>query len=254
MKRFAFLFLTCCCFLTMSAQDSLVSKTSLEALEAATAAFAQRSYNLADYYADQALKDSATAKKAAEIKIQCMEKLRKTEQDSTRYIVALLELHDHDRPNPVFNKLLMEYFTAPGREKDLRQYVHDEIRKDPSNKWNWALDGEIHMREAKWDKAIASFKHAVSLDSTFVEAIYNIGVCHVSKAVALHDSLNNENKNLSQSMQESIKAVYKLALAYLEKARELDPKQETVGWANLLFQIYTLLDDKRAKEIEELRR
>lgn len=254
MIRLAFLVMSCLCFLTVNAQQELVPKTSLEALEAAKEAFTQRNYNLADYYSDKALKDERTAKMAAEIKIQCMAKLRKTEQDSTRYIVALLELHDHDRPNAIFNKLLMEYFTAPGREEDLRQYVHDEIRKDSTNKWNWALNGEVHMREARWDKAIASFERAVGIDSTFVESIYNIGVCYTSKAVALHDSLVTKNKRLTEAMQESVKQAYRLSLAYFEKARRLDPEQKTVEWSNLLYQVYTVLGDDRAKELEEIRR
>lgn len=252
--RIVFLMITCFCFATVKAQQELVPQTASDALEAAKEAFAQDSYHLADYYCDKALTDERTAKQAAEIKIQCMAQLRKTAQDSTRYIVALLELHDHDRSNALFNKLLMDYFTSPGHEEELRQYAHDEIRKDHDNKWSWALNGEIHMREGQCDKAIENFQHAVSIDSTFVESIYNIGVCYVNKAVDFHDSLVAKNKKLTEVMSDSVKQVYRMSLAYLEKVRELDPNQERVEWVNLLYQVYTVLDDKKAKELEEIKR
>ena len=48
----------------------------------------------AERYADVALKDSNYAKDAAEIKINCMKTHLESQQDSARYITALVELHD----------------------------------------------------------------------------------------------------------------------------------------------------------------
>ena len=237
--------------ISVQAQQPLVPHNANEALETAQEALRQGNYHTANHYADMALKENRTAKQAAEVKIQAMAHLMETPQDSTRYIVALLDLHDHDRPNPIFNKLLMEYFTAPGKETELKQYIHDEIRKYPDSKWNWALNGEVCMKDGNWDKAIACFKHAVSLDSTFVEAIYNIGVCDVSKAVALHDSIEAKHEKLTPALADSIKNAYQQALASLEKVRSLDPNHKTVDWPKLLLHVYKVLDDPRRKELEE---
>lgn len=239
-------------FLFLAACRPMMAQTDpTEALSAAKEALSKSQFHTANHYADIALKHNQTAKEAAEVKIQAMARLMKTKQDSTRYIVALLELHDKDRPNAIFNKLLMEYFTEPGKEAELKQYVHDEIRKNPNSKWNWALSGEVHMRERQWDKAVRNFQRAVELDSTFVEAIYNIGVCDVSKAVALHDSLEAKHEQLTPALADTIKKAYQHASTTLERVKRLDPKHEVVDWRKLLLEVYKVLDDPRRKELEE---
>ena len=83
--------------ISVQAQQPLVPHNANEALETAQEALRKGNYHTADHYADMALKENRTAKQAAEVKIQAMAHLMETPQDSTRYIVALLDLHDHDR-------------------------------------------------------------------------------------------------------------------------------------------------------------
>lgn len=229
----------------------VVPENGMEALIASQNAFDRRYYNLADHYADIALKDSVTAKDAAEIKIQCMGKLMKTQQDSTKFIIALLELHSMDKANPIFMKLLMEYFSQPGHHHEMREFATDEIREDPDNKLAWVLRGETFMREHEWDDAISNFKKAVKLDTAFVEAIYNIGICYSSKAVEIKDSIQTDHKRLKSEEKDSIESLFRESAKWLEKAQTLDPERKIVDWKVPLYQVYYVLKDKRAKDLKK---
>ena len=51
------------------------------------------------------------------------------------------------------------------------------------------------------------------------------------------------------------KTLYQDAITYLEKARQLDPNQEQISWAYILYQCYYNVygaDDSRTKELEAI--
>lgn len=232
-------------------QHGLAHKAE-QALLLGESALKERKYNLADYYADKALKYEKTSKRAAEIKIQCMNGLMKSKTDSTKFVIALLELHGKDKANPVFMRLLMQYFSWPGREIEMRQFANDEIREDSSIVSGWLLRGETYMRENKWEQAIADFKQAVLLDSTLVEAYYNIGVCYTSCAVELKDSLESSHSPLEESEKALVDARLRSALPYFEKVMATDPDRSHIDWAKAVYYVFYALGDERAKNLKEL--
>lgn len=234
-----------------------VPATPQEALKVGEKALTQKKYKLADRMADIALKHDSTARRAAEIKIQSMGGLMETKQDSTKYIIALLELHQKDHSNAIFLSLLMQYFSWPGREHEMRLFAQDEIRRDSNNYMAWLLKGETYMREQAWDQAISDYQKAVDIDSTMTEAYYNIGICYMSKAVTMKEALEKNDttgkeRKLSKEEVDSIKQEFKRSQFYLEKVRTMDSKRQTIDWRMPLYQIYYVLEDKRAVELKKL--
>lgn len=233
-------------FMPVAAQN----ETPEQALEKGERALEQGMYNLADFYADKALKKENTAKRAAEIKIQAMSKLAKTQVDSLKTVVALLELHDKDKANPVFMRLLMEYFSWPGREKDMMRFADDEIRKDSTNAWAWAIKAETQMQSHLWDEAITNYRRALDMDSTIVvEVEYNIGVCYSSKAVELKDSCKVRKRKENKEQILTIKKWLEAARDSFEIVQARDPECLVVDWRRPLYQVYYALGDKKAKKI-----
>ena len=230
-----------------------VPHNGYEALLASRKAFENRQYNLANFYADKALHDTLTARQAAEIKISCMKELMKSKADSAQYLVALLQLHDMAPRNKLFLKQLIEFFTLPGHEQEMRQFATDEIRKDSTNRLGWVLKGETFMRSGKWDEAIGHFRQAVAIDSSFVEAIYNIGICHCSKGVELKDSFLTGKKRLSAQEKKLVSEEFMQAKKALERVRSLDPRWAVVDWRKALYQIYYVLrENDKAREVKAL--
>lgn len=231
--------------------DSRETDIGRVAYYASLLAYGTKDYAKAERYADEALKDNTFAKDAAEIKVRCMKVNMKTETDSTKYLIALLELHDKAPENMNYFKMLMEYFSAPGHEGEMEQFASDEIRKDSTNKLAWVLKGETRMRRHSWDEAISAYKRVVRIDSVFVEALYNIGICYSSKAIETKDSLA-EAKTLSEENVQRVKGDFEEARTYLERVSMLDPQREQVDWTIPLYQVYYVLDDERAEQIKRL--
>lgn len=207
-------------------------------------AYGMKEYHKAEQYADVALKDDAYAKDAAEVKLLCMKSQLKEEADSTKYLIALLELHDKAPENEVYFKLLMDYFSSPGHDVEMRQFAQDEVRKDTTNKLAWALLGETQMRIRNWDEAVKCFERSVAIDNDFVEALFNLGVCYCSMAAECKEKLEAQADGVDEKEKQDLTTLLEKAKIYLENVKAIDPEQELVAWAPPLYQVYSALELK----------
>lgn len=228
------------------------SRLGQASYNASLLAYEMGKYEKADHYADIALHDDDYAKDAAEVKVNCMRQDMHTHTDSLKYLIALLELHDKAPHNQNYWRMLIAYFQTPGHHKELWQFADDETRKYPDSKYVWGLKGETEMNDHNWGEAISAFKHATEIDSTFVPAIYNIGISYSSQVKEKKDSLMKVDKQLSKENKESLKENLLIAKDYFEKSMRIDPKQKSVDWATPLYQVYYALGDERAEEIKKL--
>ncbi len=208
--------------------------------------YGSKNYAEADHYADMALRDAEYARDAAEVKISCMKEMMVTPNDSARYVLALLELHDKAPNNPTYMRLLLEQFSLPGHENELEQFAKDETRKNPQSKQAWALLGETKMRKKAWGEAEKAYGNAIKIDPTFVEAIYNKGICLSAQAQQNLQDLGAKGK----ALPDSISLLLREAQKNFERVQQYDPQLKEVDWATPLFQVYKLLgDDDKAKAI-----
>lgn len=218
------------------------------------ASYSQKDYATAVKYAKIAAEDSAKVKDANEILLFSQKDGAKTKEDSLAYLQTLKEFHAKNPDETRYFNLLMDYYNRPGRQTEMLAWVNEEIASNPNNKMTWALKGEAEMNAGKWDDAVASYKKAAEIDPTFVQVVFNSGVCLNSKAIDLKDKLaDKKTGGLTQANAKKVTDILKEALTYLEKARELDPNREKVNWAYPLYQIYySLKDNAKAAEMEKL--
>lgn len=246
MKKALVPFLLIFYVLSLSAQGGPNGQeTAQEALNASQQAYERGDYDLAQHYANLAIKDSLDAEKAAEIKIGCMEHLMRNSADSTQFIIAALELHRMDPENLVFLKSVVDYYSRAGHLSEMENFIGDELRENPADKNIWALKGELLMRKHRWKDAIDCYQQTVKLDSSFVEAVYNLGICYSSRAMKLKDSLENNRGKLNKKDMKKVLSVFKDSKVFLEKARVLDPTCETVDWKKALYQVYYVLGERK---------
>ncbi len=205
-------------------------------------------YKKADIYADIAIRDSSIAKNAAEIKALCMKAQMKTAQDSAKYLAVVKALRENDVKSDEYFSWLMEYYDEPAHRSELKSFAEEEIKRNPDNKLAWILKGEAAMNEQKWDEAIESYKHSVSIDSTQVAALYNIGVCLNAKAQAMNNDLKNEKGKLSRENAKLVLGVFEESEFYLERVKRLDPYRNKVDWVKPLYQVYYILGEKKKAE------
>jgi hypothetical protein len=203
--------------------------------------FGKEDYSNAEKYADVAIKDSNFARDAAEIKINCMNKHLVTKSDSTKYILSLLELHDVAPENSIYFKMLLDYLSGEGHQKEMELFAIDETKKHPENKVMWTLKGEAELKNDRWNDAIDSFKHSLTIDSTFVPAVYNIGLCYVTEAKSLREGLTINKQKLRTESPIKFKSLLNEAKEWIIKASLLDPQQNIVEWKHILEYINKML-------------
>lgn len=217
-------------------------------------AYTLKNYDLAKKYAAIASNDAEKAKEANELVIFAMRDGAKTAADSAAYVNKIKELHKQNPNEDRYFNLLQDYYVKSGNMEALGKWAEEEIAMNAQNKMAWALKGEVLMNTQKWDEAVAAYVKSAEIDPTFVQVIFNAGVCLNSKAIEMKDQLaDKKTGNLTTANFNKIKEVLMEAKIHLEKARELDPTQEKVKWAYPLYQIYYTVGDKaKSAEMEAL--
>ena len=217
-------------------------------------AYQKKDYATAVKYATMAAQDPNKADDANEIMLFSKKETLTGKADSLEYLGMLKDLHKQNPSEERYFNLLMDYFTRANDQKALKAWAEEEIAMNDQNKMAWALRGEVQMNDREWDNAVASYSRAVEIDPTFVQCIFNAGVCLNSKAIDLKDELADRNTGgLTRENADKVKAVLAEAKIYLEKAKDLDPYREKVNWAYPLYQIYySLGDEANANEMEKL--
>lgn len=217
-------------------------------------AYQKKDYVNAVKYATMAAQDPEKAADANEIMLFSKKETLKDKADSLQYLNMLKDLRKENPNEDRYFNLLMDYYTRANDQKALKAWAEEEIAANPQNKMAWALKGEAQMNDREWDNAVVSYLKAVEIDPTFVQCIFNAGVCLNSKAIDLKDELADKNTGgLTRENAEKVKAILAEAKVYLEQSKKLDPYREKVNWAYPLYQIYySLGDDAKASEMEKL--
>ncbi len=245
-----------------SAEDPLFEGVDLSkdpyraeiAYYAGLVAYQKKDYATAEKYANIAAQDPAKADDANEILLFSKKENLKTPADSASYLAMVKDLHKQKPDEKRYFNLLMDYYTHAHNMPALKVWAEEEIAINAENAMAWALKGEVEMNDRQWDAAVESYKKAIEIDPTFVQCLFNAGVCLNSKAIDLKDQLSDKKTGgLTKANADKVKAVLSESLTFLERAKELDPEREKVNWAYPLYQIYYSLGDKaKSEEMEKL--
>ena len=245
-----------------SAEDPLFEGVDLSkdpyraeiAYYAGLVAYQKKDYVTAEKYANIAAQDPAKADDANEILLFSKKENLKTPADSASYLAMVKDLHKQKPDEKRYFNLLMDYYTHAHNMPALKVWAEEEIAINAENAMAWALKGEVEMNDRQWDAAVESYKKAIEIDPTFVQCLFNAGVCLNSKAIDLKDQLSDKKTGgLTTANADKVKAVLSESLTFLERAKELDPEREKVNWAYPLYQIYYSLGDKaKSEEMEKL--
>lgn len=128
------------------------------------------------------------------------------------------------------------------------------IAQDPENVVMYYNKGVILQTEMKrLDDALVAYERALEIDSMYSDALYMSSIIYIDSANAIGEKMNalplNATKKYNALAKEQ-KAVFQVALPYLEKAKVSNPGDEQVESA--LMQVYRALKmyDK-AKALQE---
>lgn len=208
-----------------------------------------KQYERAEKYADIAMKDEAMRDKAQTFKYAMAQRNLKTHEDSIKYVNTIKELYQREPDNEMAFGTLCNMYNELSMNAELKALIDDKLAKDPNNHTAWALKGQSLMNQnttaenPNWDECIEAFKKAIEIDGTNPVILTYLGYSINSKAAQINGDRAGQ------------KALYKEAMEYLERAKEIDPNRERANWAYPLYQCYYLVyaaSDPRTLEMEKL--
>lgn len=223
---------------------------------AARSAYFAKDYAKAEKYADIALGDTAVSKDAMQVKLAVMQAQLKTHADTLNYITKLKDIYAKDESNEMIFSTICSMYISTNDKAALNELVQSKLAKDPNNFTALAMSGQAYMNEHKWDDAIAALSKAEAIQPENVAVVGSIGNSYMYKAQEAVEQATQGGKRLTPEAEKQIIDVYKQAINYLEKAKNLDTTMQFKSvWA---YSLYTCcyralgLDDAKTKEAEAL--
>lgn len=219
-------------------------------------AYLAKEYTKAEKYADMAMNDTAMAKDAMTIKLAVMQAQLKTHADSLNYVSKLKDLYAKDANNEVVFSTLCSMLIGTGDKAGLSSVLDAKLAQDPNNFTALAMKGQAYMNEHKWDEAIDALEKASKVQPQNVAVVASIGNSYMYKAQEAANKAAGKTGRIAPAAEKVIIDVYKTALGYLEKAKDMDSKMEFKNvWAYSLYSCaYRALgeDDPKTKEYKAL--
>lgn len=147
--------------------------------------------------------------------------------DTIKFVETLKKgIEKYPKDNTILVVELINHYLATKQVSEAKNYLEIAIQNDPNNPtYHFAL-GTIHdSNDKNYDKAIECYKKAIELKSDVFDYHYNLGALFFNQAADLYNQANNEPDNKKyQAIKAQGDDKMKLALPYLEKAHELNPK------------------------------
>lgn len=217
-------------------------------------AYFAKEYDKAEKYADIAMKDQAMAKDALQLKLAIMQNQLKSHEDTINYVNKLKDIYSNDESNDMIFSTICSMLLSLNDKSGLDNFIQTKLSKDPNNFTALAMNGQAMMNEHKWDDAINILLKAAEIQPDNVAVLASIGNSYMYKAQEAAERASAKGNRISPDAEKMIIEVYKKAIDYLEKARDLDKDvQFKTVWAYSLYTCcYRILgpDDAKTKAAE----
>jgi tetratricopeptide (TPR) repeat protein len=146
---------------------------------------------------------------------------------------------------------LINYYLETNQNEQAKEYLNQAIESDQDNPTFYYARGVLFDQNEDYEKAISDYKKAIELDSNYFDALYNLGVIYFNQGIE-QMSVANEETDHKKFQAEKAKAdsLFKNALPYMEKARDLKPEEPSV-LESLKGLYYRFGEDKKYEAINK---
>lgn len=114
--------------------------------------------------------------------------------------------------------------------EDAMKYLELAVSKDPSNPIYYFAQGGLYEQLEREEDAIRMYEKALSVDSDFFDANFNLGVLYYNKGINQINLANNIPPTETARYEEEVKKAddwWDKSKPYMEKCREIRPDDET---------------------------
>ncbi len=117
---------------------------------------------------------------------------------------------------------LINYYLVKGEGEKALDYLQKAKDQDPGNKSYYFAEGTLLDKMGQVDNAVNAYKKAISIDSTYFDAYFNLGVLHFNNALKLTEVANNEPDNKKYAEKKKLADDEFLKVGpYMEKAYKI---------------------------------
>jgi tetratricopeptide (TPR) repeat protein len=150
---------------------------------------------------------------------------------------------------------LIDLYLKSNRYEEALKYIKIAKEDDPDNFSLYFATGIMLLNQEKFDDAIVEFKKSIELKPDHFESYYGMGASHINKAADMVVKANEimDVQKYSDAI-DAANAVYEKALPYMEKAYELNPKDEyTMRSLQELYYRMRFKDPSLSAKYEEIK-
>ena len=178
---------------------------------------------------------------------------QKTAADSAKFITDMLDLYKEYPDAEQIYSSLSDAYIAKGMNAEVIKLADERMAKFPDASLPHVYKAFLLMQDKKYDDAIAEFaKVKEDKSPIYLNSIFNSAVCKYNKASEFNEANSDiRTGRLKPADHDKFMNMLKDAQGDFEKAKELDPDQQTVKWQYLLHNVYTLTgQEDKAKALE----
>ena len=190
---------------------------------AAIFAYQDKDMDMANKLADIAMKDPEEYENAINLKMEIMGDGLTTKEDSVNYINNLKTLYAEHKTNGIMEKLY-NMLSATGEKAAAEKILDDALAADPNN------------FVALADKGMGLLNDNPAEASNYLKKAYDIKSDNALLATYLATSLSMQAQNIEDPAKK--KELYKEAIVYFDKAKELDPERLQANWGYNRYNAY----------------
>jgi tetratricopeptide (TPR) repeat protein len=175
--------------------------------------------------------------------------------DTVKAEAYLLDLPNKFPDDNTIVLQLIDLYLKSNRYEEALKYINIAKENNPDNYSLYFATGIMLLNQEKFDDAIVEFKKSMELKPDHFESYYGMGASHINKAADMIVKANEimDVQKYSDAIDEA-NAVYEKALPYMEKAYELNPKDEyTMRSLQELYYRLRVKDPSLSAKYEEIK-
>lgn len=149
--------------------------------------------------------------------------------DSDKAVNTLKEaIKKFPEDNSYFIGSLINYYVEQKRDNEALAYADEAIASNPKDAQYYLIKAQVYLQKENFDKAIGVAKEAIAVQPENFNANYYCGYSYIRKAEAAMDAANKiKDNNKYKAAKNMANEQFKNSIQFLEKARAIDPTDES---------------------------
>lgn len=125
---------------------------------------------------------------------------------------------------------LVNFYLSTNQAEEALNYLNIAKQKEPGNASFLFAEATLYEKMNRTQDAVNSYIKATEIDSNYFNAYYNLGVLYYNEAVKIFDKAATEKDDAKYvELMKLGDEELKKSIPYLEKAHQIDPKEETAA-------------------------